>query len=106
MVFGAEQTSDEYVAAQRLKEIIENSLPASAIGEIVLFASATFMGQAVKDVDLLMIGQLQNYSVPAEFNMPNEGPVRDRVTISNFCTTKEAIICTPRCSAYAHKNAE
>lgn len=89
MVFGAEQTSDEYVAAQRLKEIIENSLPASAIGEIVLFASATFMGQAVKDVDLLMIGQLQNYSVPAEFNMPNEGPVRDRVTISNFCTTIE-----------------
>ena len=89
MVFGAEQTSDEYVAAQKLKEIIDNSLPASVVGEIVLFASATLMGQAVKDVDLLMIGQLQNYSVPAEFNMPNEGLVRDRVTVSNFCTTIE-----------------
>ena len=41
IVYGAEQTSDEYVAALKLKQIIQDSLPNSAIGEIVLFASAT-----------------------------------------------------------------
>lgn len=89
MVHGADQTSDEYIAAIKLKEIIQNSLPESAIGEIVLFASATLMGQAVKDVDLLMIGKLQNYSVNAEFHTEAEGIVRDKVAISSFCTTIE-----------------
>lgn len=41
IVYGAEQTSDEYVAALKLKQIIQDSLPNSAIGEIVLFASAS-----------------------------------------------------------------
>lgn len=89
MVYGADQISDEYIAALKLKKIIQNSLPESAIGEIVLFASATLMGQAVKDVDLLMIGQLQNYSVNAEFHTDAEGFVRDKVAISSFCTTIE-----------------
>lgn len=89
MVYGADQTSDEYIAALKLKQIIQDSLPGSAIGEIVLFASATFMGQAVKDVDLLMIGQVQNYSVNAEFHTEAEGLVKDEVAISSFCTTIE-----------------
>lgn len=85
IVYGAEQTSDEYVAALKLKQIIQDSLPNSAIGEIVLFASATLVGQAVKDVDLLMIGEVQNYSVNAEFQTEAEGFVKDRVAISSFC---------------------
>ncbi len=89
IVYGAEQTSDEYVAALKLKQIIQDSLPNSAIGEIVLFASATLVGQAVKDVDLLMIGEVQNYSVNAEFQTEVEGFVKDRVAISSFCTTIE-----------------
>lgn len=89
MVYGADQNSDEYIAALKLKQIIQDSLPGSAIGEIVLFASATFMGQAVKDVDLLMIGQVQNYSVNAEFHTDAEGLVKDKVAISSFCTTIE-----------------
>lgn len=55
IVYGADRTSDEYAAALKLKQIIQDSIPDSAIGEIVLFASATLMGQAVKDIDLLMI---------------------------------------------------
>ena len=50
MVFGADKESDEYRAALKLKKIIIDSLPATAIGEIVLFASATLFGQSVKDV--------------------------------------------------------
>ncbi len=42
-VYGADQTSDEYTAALKLKRIIQDSVPNSAIGEIVLFASATLI---------------------------------------------------------------
>lgn len=89
MIYGAEQTSDEYLAALKLKDIIQRSLPGSVIGEIVLFASATLMGQTVKDVDLLMIGQLQNYEINAEFYTDEKGLVKDKVAISSFCTTIE-----------------
>ena len=85
IVYGADRTSDEYAAALKLKQIIQDTLPDSAIGEIVLFASATLMGQAVKDIDLLMIGQVQNYSVDAEFYTDTRGQVRDKVAISSFC---------------------
>lgn len=89
IVYGADRTSDEYAAALKLKQIIQDTLPDSAIGEIVLFASATLMGQAVKDIDLLMIGQVQNYSVDAEFYTDTRGQVRDKVAISSFCTAIE-----------------
>lgn len=89
MVFGVEDDSDEYLAALKLKSIIQDSLPDSAIGEIVLFASATLMGQTVKDIDLLMIGQLQNYSINAEFYAEESGNIRDKVNITSFCTTIE-----------------
>ena len=89
MVLGADKESDEYRAALKLKKILAESLPATAIGEIVLFASATLFGQSVKDVDLLMIGQVQNYSVNCEFLAGDEGFKTDRVEIQSFCTAIE-----------------
>lgn len=89
MVFGADKDSDEYRAALKLKQIITDSLPFAAIGEIVLFASATLFGQKVKDVDILMIGQVQNYSVNCEFFAGDEGFINDRVETKSFCTTIE-----------------
>lgn len=89
MVYGADHNSDEYIAALKLKQILQDSLPEVAIGTIVLFASATLMGQAVKDVDILMIGEIQNYSITAEFHTEAEGLVREKVKISSFCTTIE-----------------
>ena len=89
MVCGADQTTDEYIAALKLKRIILDSLPGDAIGEIVLFASATLMGQAVKDIDILMIGEVKNYSVDAEFRTEANGCVKEKVVISSFCTTIE-----------------
>ena len=64
-VCGPGKDTDEYQAALRLKGIILDSLPAAAIGEILLYANATLFGQAVKDVDILMVGYLQNYTVNA-----------------------------------------
>ena len=88
-VCGANKQSDEYQAALKLEAIIHNSLPSSVAGEIVLFANATLMGQTVKDVDLMMIGQLQNYSLSAEFNYKSEGMINENVKMKSFCTTIE-----------------
>lgn len=88
-VFGAEKESDEYAAALKLKSIIQNSTPESAIGEIVLFASATLYGQAVKDVDLMMLGSIQNYNLNSEFSDKDGNRIQDKVFIQNFCTVIE-----------------
>lgn len=88
-VFGAEKESDEYAAALKLKNIIHNSTPESAIGEIVLFASATLYGQAVKDVDLMMLGSIQNYNLNSEFSDKDGNRIQDKVFIQNFCTVIE-----------------
>ncbi len=87
-VYGADKSSDEYVSANRLKKIILDSLPESVTGEIVLFASATLMGQSVKDVDLFLIGKLNNYCVKSDFYFEDEH-IYDSVEIRNFCTTIE-----------------
>lgn len=89
MIFGADKESDEHKAAVKLKEIIINSVPSAAVGEIVLFASATLFGQAVKDVDLLLIGEIiSGYTITADFNTA-DGFARDKVMIQSFCTTIE-----------------
>ena len=53
-VIGADQASDEYQGALRLKSLLEHSLPDNAIGQITLHANATVFGQEVKDIDILM----------------------------------------------------
>jgi len=96
-VRGAEKDSDEYQAALKLKNIIQSTVPNSAIGEIVLFASATLFGQDVKDVDLMMIGSLQNYKEYLGFNVSEKEDgkyvgshyEKDNVEILDFCTTIE-----------------
>ena len=88
-VLGAEKESDEYIAALKLKNIIQSTTPETAIGEIVLFASATLYGQTVKDVDLMMLGSVQNYSLNSEFTDKDGNHVQDRVFVQNFCTVIE-----------------
>ena len=87
-VLGGNKESDEYKAALKLKDIIISSMPQNAIGEIILYANATFMGQEVKDIDIMMIGMLKNYSVKVAFNTKDQEEY-DFVEIENFCTTIE-----------------
>lgn len=87
--YGPGKDTDEYQAALRLKGIILDSLPAAAIGEILLYANATLFGQAVKDVDILMVGYLQNYTVNAEFYSADGNHKKEAVDVSSFCTTIE-----------------
>ena len=87
-IIGDNDGSDEYRAAEKLKQIIEKSIPQTAMGEVILFPSATLYGQAVKDVDIIMIGELKNYSAKAKFNHHGEN-LEDTVYLESFCTTIE-----------------
>ena len=89
LVYGADKESDEYEAAVKMKEVIKNTLPDSVTGEIVLYASATLYGQAVKDVDLMMVGNLENYVTTLEFVDSDKLLRKEKVEITNFCTTIE-----------------
>lgn len=88
-VAGSNHESDEYQAAIKLKEIIQNEMPNNAIGEIVIFVSATLMGQEVKDIDLLLMGVLQNCKVTASFYNQDNKYVTEPVDVGSFCTTIE-----------------
>ena len=87
-IIGDNDGSDEFAAAERLKQIMIDTIPQSAIGEVVLFPSATLYGQAVKDVDIIMIGNLQNYSARVSFNHDG-GYSEEDIYLSSFCTTIE-----------------
>ena len=87
-IIGENDGSDEYSAAKRLKTIMENTIPQNIMGEIVLFPNATLYGQAVKDVDIIMIGSLKNYSAKVSFN--HDGSFsEEEVYLDSFCTTIE-----------------
>lgn len=88
-VVGANSNTDEYRAAIKMKEIIQKTVPQSVIGEIVLYVSANLIGQTVKDVDLFMIGNIQNYKVGLDFTNQEGEIVHDNVEIASFCTTIE-----------------
>ena len=84
----ADSNSEEYHAAQKMKEIIVNSVPDSASGDVVLFTNATLFGQTVKDIDLLMIGELRNYRIDIS-NSKKKVDGATTVEIRNFCTVIE-----------------
>lgn len=87
-IIGENDQSDEFLAAERLKKIIEETVPNKVFGEIILFPSATLYGQTVKDIDLMMIGHLKNYSVKTSF-YHKDSFEEDKVFIESFCTTIE-----------------
>lgn len=87
-VIGENDRSDEYLAAESLRRIIETSVSESAMGEIILFPSATLYGQSVKDIDIMMIGLLKNCSAYVRFNVDGT-LIEDDVYLESFCTTIE-----------------
>lgn len=88
-VIGSKPESDEYVGAVRLKEILESGLPNTVIGEIILHANATLVGQTVKDIDILMLGTLHNCAFSVNFTDKNNHDVKDNVYFESFCTAIE-----------------
>ena len=87
-IIGDNDGSDEYAAAERLKAIIETSVPDTVIGEIILFPNATLFGQTIKDVDIMMIGNMRNYKVAVSFDHDSSFS-EEEVYLESFCTTIE-----------------
>lgn len=88
-VIGAKPESEEYQAALKVKSVLEAEFDNSAMGEIILHANANIVGQAVKDIDLMMMGTLQNYRTQISFINENGENVTDEIKIESFCTAIE-----------------
>lgn len=88
-VIGNDNHSDEYAFAKKLESLFLHSLPSTVTGEIILHANATMMGQTVKDIDLLMIGQLNGYKPLLSFINGAGEETKAPVLIKSFCTAIE-----------------
>lgn len=88
-VVGENDNSDEYLAALRFQEIIKKTTSEKTLGEIVIYPKASLYGQETKDVDIMVIGHLQNAPFYAEFDHGATGISEDQVFFESFCTTIE-----------------
>lgn len=88
-VIGAKPNSDEYLAALKVKEVLENEFDEKVMGEVILHANAYITGSCVKDIDLMMMGSLQNYRVKVDFTNNSGELENDNVEILSFCTAIE-----------------
>lgn len=55
-----DKSKDEYSDAVDLKNIFKNEIPENVKGKILIVAGATLFGQAVKDIDLVVIGKFED----------------------------------------------
>ena len=88
-VIGAKPESDEYMAALKVKSVLDETFDEKVIGEIILHANAYITGSKVKDIDLMMMGTLQNYRVKVNFTNKDGNIVNDAVEVMSFCTAIE-----------------
>lgn len=88
-VIGENDNTDEYQAAEYMRQVLSDTIPGNAEGEIILYPSAYISGQNVKDIDLLMIGQLENCEVRCDFTSVENEPINDNVKIDSFCVAIE-----------------
>ena len=88
-IIGSDNGGDEYRAAVKLKHILEDGIPAKAVGEITLHPNASLAGQGARDIDLMMIGTVSNYKLPMIVTGREGNMEQKEVTISSFCTAIE-----------------
>lgn len=76
--------TSESDAAIKLKQNIENGIPKDAEGDILIFTNLTLHGQSTRDVDLLVIGALNNCKYPI-----NNNPEHKFYHVNDFCIVIE-----------------
>jgi len=87
------EASSESTAARQLKEQLEKELSASsryATGEILIISNVTLFGQETKDIDIVLIGKLQNFkqqitSTATDRNHTQLPEVKRESYINSFC---------------------
>lgn len=87
-VISQKNNNDEYSAALKLETIFKQTIPQSVNGEIIIYPSATLYGQTVKDIDIMVIGYLENCNFPLNI-YSNGGKTTENIYIKNFCTVVE-----------------
>lgn len=75
-------------AAKELKGLLEKSLPSSATGEICIAYGLTLCGQSPRDVDILIVGQLQSCIIK-DFYTNDPSYKKKDLSIDSFCTVVE-----------------
>lgn len=90
----------EYRDAKLLKDLFDNQLPKDIYGKIIIANNQTLFGQKVKDIDLIVIGQISS-KFTLDLNCPaqvidkatNEKIIEDKkvnqIRIRNFCACIE-----------------
>lgn len=83
-----DETNQEYRAALALKEMLENSFDKGTIGSIGIAYGLTLYGQEVRDVDLLLFGRLENYTLNKYYTNNPAYPKKD-LKVRDFCIAIE-----------------
>lgn len=76
--------SRECLAALELKDIIKKSIPQNVNGHIYIGYSLTMCGQAVRDLDLMVIGRLDNYVLTNYYSNLPTIPKKNLI-VKDFC---------------------
>lgn len=78
--------TNEHQDALVLKRIFESQLTPNITGKILIISSVTIFGQEVKDIDLVVIGSLNNLKLDLKTKTKEDLQNKKReVSINNFC---------------------
>lgn len=84
----SDRNSQEAKAAEKLQHMLTQSISKEVSGEIIIAHNLTLCGQDVRDVDLLLLGKLENCVFQSYYTNDVHYPKKDLV-IDGFCITIE-----------------
>ena len=79
--------SSEYAASVFLKDMLKESIPDTVSGNISIAYGLTLSGQEIRDIDILIVGQLDNYTIP-DYYTNNAQYAKKPLTVDSFWATK------------------
>ena len=82
------EDSSEYRGIIRIQQYFQESIPEYVNGQICLFSSLTMHGQKVRDLDILVVGEIEGYRMENCYTNDTRYPKKD-VVVNNFCCTIE-----------------
>jgi len=89
--------TNEYQDALDLKKKFETQISSNINGKIIIISGVTIFGQEVKDIDLVVIGNLNNYKLDLKSRTKENPEVKKKeVFINNFCFCIETKRNNPR----------
>ena len=84
----ADSNNPEYAAAVCLRENLKESISESVNGNISIAYGLTLTGQEVRDIDILVVGQLDNYIIPDSYTN-NPQYAKKPLKVDSFCIAIE-----------------